>query len=1010
LELTLRRSGWGEPIQRAREIKMTAAAPVADIATLEARLTEAEELAQAIVTLAEATEGPDIVRVVKAPPKRGFATLRQFVARSVGDFVDANHGKATTSQLPDLYPALCLTIGQLEEQLALLLLDAELALDQQDEIAREEKKHKTDALERRKAVALAEIASQEQEGLEALSRRQKQAREVQNLAAAAAGNTLMAFRDTQPNAGWQLGSLTAKLKNAEIALPLVLEPTTALPLVIFSKTPLGRQQALATVNSLICHLLKQLPPGKLQLAIVDALSLGQNVASFIHLADFDANLLHEKIMTERLDVERLISKLAEHAAMIIQKYLRSDFADIAAFNRQAGEIAEPYRLLVILDAPAGVGEDAAERLATLLANGARSGVLTVMHCDAQRKMPRELQEDLEGLAVVLDEADDGTFRLRDEVLGDCPVMLNEGLLLDQIQALVEQVGKAARDASGVEIAYQDVEAAAKIGSYWRASSAEELRVPLGPTGANRLRYLTLGKGTSQHVLIAGKTGSGKSTLLHVIITGLALRYSPSELQLYLIDFKKGVEFKQYVTYGMPHLRVVAIESEREFGLSVLRGLDATLQERGELFRDAGAEDVKSYRERSGQTLPRIVLIVDEFQEFFAEDDAIAAKISQILDRLVRQGRAFGVHVLMGSQTLAGTYMLARSSLEQMAVRIALPCSEADSRLILSEENSAGRSLTRPGAAIYNDRNGLVEGNDSFQVAWLSKEEHERYLHLLRNLRCDEFVPAPVVFEGSAPAAFATAPFVARLRAGEVAPGTVLLGQPVSIDDACAVQFRRQSGSHLLIVGMNAESAESIFRSVIYSLVKNPVRRGRVIMVDLALRADEPERFGASAEWLGEDLEIVSPRQLVSLLAGWRERMEEPRQEEVYLAFFGLHRARDIQPHDDFGGLSMSFSDEPAPATPGQQLGDLLREGPEHGIHVLAWCDSAPNLTRRVSAPTVREFEMRVLFQMSLQDSLALTDSPAASRLGLGRAVFTSDELGRQETFKPYAVAARVTDA
>ena len=55
----------------------------------------------------------------------------------------------------------------------------------------------------------------------------------------------------------------------------------------------------------------------------------------------------------------------------------------------------------------------------------------------------------------------------------------------------------------------------------------------------------LGKGTSQHVLVAGKTGSGKSTLLHALITNLALRYSPDEVELYLIDFKKGVEFKTY---------------------------------------------------------------------------------------------------------------------------------------------------------------------------------------------------------------------------------------------------------------------------------------------------------------------------------------------------------------------------------------------------------------------------------------------------------------------------------
>src|SRR5437660_11485892 len=98
-----------------------------------------------------------------------------------------------------------------------------------------------------------------------------------------------------------------------------------------------------------------------------------------------------------------------------------------------------------------------------------------------------------------------------------------------------------------------------------------------------------------------------------------------------------------------------------------------------------------------------------------------------MDRLVLQGRAFGLPVLLGSHTLGGAYTLARSTLGQMAVRIALQCSEADANLILSEDNSAARLLSRPGEAIYNDENGRVEGNDFFQVVWLAEEVRENYL-------------------------------------------------------------------------------------------------------------------------------------------------------------------------------------------------------------------------------------------------------------------------------------------
>jgi DNA segregation ATPase FtsK/SpoIIIE, S-DNA-T family len=90
-----------------------------------------------------------------------------------------------------------------------------------------------------------------------------------------------------------------------------------------------------------------------------------------------------------------------------------------------------------------------------------------------------------------------------------------------------------------------------------------------------------------------------------------------------------------------------------------------------------------------------LLIIDEFQEFFTEDDRVAQNAALLLDRLVRQGRAFGIHVLLGSQTLGGAYTLARTTLGQMTIRIALQCNQADALLIMDDDNPAPRLLSRP---------------------------------------------------------------------------------------------------------------------------------------------------------------------------------------------------------------------------------------------------------------------------------------------------------------------------
>jgi len=91
-----------------------------------------------------------------------------------------------------------------------------------------------------------------------------------------------------------------------------------------------------------------------------------------------------------------------------------------------------------------------------------------------------------------------------------------------------------------------------------------LVIPLGVAGVGRTTSLRLGQGTSQHVLIAGKTGSGKSSLLHTLITSAALKYPPDQLRMLLLDFKKGVEFQIYAQQHLPHADIIGIESRREF--------------------------------------------------------------------------------------------------------------------------------------------------------------------------------------------------------------------------------------------------------------------------------------------------------------------------------------------------------------------------------------------------------------------------------------------------------------
>src|SRR5882757_3497400 len=151
-------------------------------------------------------------------------------------------------------------------------------------------------------------------------------------------------------------------------------------------------------------------------------------------------------------------------------------------------------------------------------------------------------------------------------------------------------------------------------------------------------------------------------------------------------------------------------------------------------------------------MPRVLLLMDEFQELFVEDDRVSQGAALLLDRIVRQGRAFGIHVLLGSQTLGGAYSLARATLGQMVIRVALQCNEADAYLIMDDNNSAPRLLSRPGEGIYNDAAGASEGNSPFQVVWLGDDERDQWLDKVHALAVEkhDHHPTPIVFEGNAP--------------------------------------------------------------------------------------------------------------------------------------------------------------------------------------------------------------------------------------------------------------------
>src|SRR5262249_52014406 len=157
------------------------------------------------------------------------------------------------------------------------------------------------------------------------------------------------------------------------------------------------------------------------------------------------------------------------------------------------------------------------------------GVFTLLSVDTRQQMPSGCDmKDLEAHSVRL-AWKEGRWVRQDEELGRYPLAIDAPPDPDTFVQVVKRIGHLAKDANRVEVPFEVIAPAAD--RWWTSDSRPGIDVPLGRVGATRLQNLKLGRGTSQHVLIAGRTGSGKSTLLHALITNLALHYSPDEVEL-----------------------------------------------------------------------------------------------------------------------------------------------------------------------------------------------------------------------------------------------------------------------------------------------------------------------------------------------------------------------------------------------------------------------------------------------------------------------------------------------
>jgi S-DNA-T family DNA segregation ATPase FtsK/SpoIIIE len=192
--------------------------------------------------------------------------------------------------------------------------------------------------------------------------------------------------------------------------------------------------------------------------------------------------------------------------------------------------------------------------------------------------------------------------------------------------------------------------------------------------------------TAPHVLVGGTTGGGKSQEMHGVLGWLFSHVAPEDLGAVIVDLKDGVELNRY--NGLPHL-LFPVAYNHDAAFERFMWINQEIESRAELFRAYGANNVETYRARSGKPLKRILFVVEEFANIAMFEDPDKREMGyKFIKDGAQRARSFGIHFWFVTQR-PSVKVIDGDTRMNFPVRLAFRmASDIDSRVILGNDLAA----------------------------------------------------------------------------------------------------------------------------------------------------------------------------------------------------------------------------------------------------------------------------------------------------------------------------------
>ena len=769
------------------------------------------------------------------------------------------------------------------------------------------------------------------------------------------------------------------------------------------------EQAQKDMRHLCMSIFLMTPPGKMRFCFIDPIRMGHSFAVFNNFEDNNTSSVNVitggKILTEKEDIERQLKILVSSINTMLSTTFRDEYHNIREYNDANPLAPQPYHIVGIMDFPAGFTNEALEMLEKIVTEGKRCGIYVIIMKNESQTQNIAIENQCACFKAV-----DGGYKENSEDGSEFLYKIEAPLETSEVLKIAPIMKQAIRAAERITIEYDNIAPAKE--EYLKSNIDDGISIPIGLSSSREILSLELGKHRSQsvHALICGQIGSGKSKLLHAIITGALLKYPKEELEIYLIDFKSGTEFKIYADYNLPSLKVVALESEPEFGLNVLRALSDEKERRAQAFNSNSIEDLPAYNNtndaKNGGRLPRILIVIDEFHVLFGgADSAIRSEAVRLLDDILRLDRNVGFHVVLCSQSIRGMNALNEAALAQIAVRIALKCPLEDAKIVLGseantidqiEENDAGSAVYVP--AISSSR------TVKFRVGLLRREKQAELLQTLddyytsKSIKADTRVLASNIYDNRN-SVFQRYWLDFNITTKD---RVIHVGEPLKVNASLEIRFMPALSNNLLLLGKNTQKAQNILFFAVLDLLLQKVKSIREASpscniyvanycdgTDIILN-DSLKRLGKALPHLINYYDSDNAKSCFeSIYNKFNEKNNETMPDD-WLIVSNMVLASELQSGSIYGSHRENAN----------RFKKILQEGPAKGIFTIAWCDN-PALFKAKFNGLYEDFGKQIVFNVSQEDAMTIANIVNDDSINRNNAYLHQEGKGT-EKFRPYS--------